>query len=86
MITHGSRAVGIASSNSLLKLTPRVVDLVSTTGLAPVIVTVSASVDIQLGVDLDVSARLDDDAFAHHLGEAGQLEGEGRSRSAAAET
>jgi hypothetical protein len=45
MITHGSRAVGMASSNSVPKLTPRVVDFVSTTGLAPVMVTVSWSVD-----------------------------------------
>ena len=42
-ITHGSRAEGIASSSSLPKLVPSAADLVSTTGLSPVTVTVSCT-------------------------------------------
>jgi hypothetical protein len=41
MITHGSRAFGMLASVSLLKFADSDVDAVSTTGLAPVTVTVS---------------------------------------------
>src|SRR5207247_10643536 len=41
MMTHGSRAFGIFWRASRLKLADSVVDLVSTTGLSPVTVTVS---------------------------------------------
>ena len=44
-ITHGSRAEGIASSSSFPKFVPSVTDRVSTTGLSPVTVTVSWTVD-----------------------------------------
>ena len=43
--TQGSRAVGMASRSSRPKFTPSAVDFVSTTGLAPVMVTVSWTVD-----------------------------------------
>ena len=46
IITHGSRALGIFSSMSLVKLADIVVDVVSTTGLSPVTVTVSCTVEI----------------------------------------
>ena len=45
MMTHGSRAFGIFSSTSFVKLAASVVDFVSTTGLAPVTVTVSCTVE-----------------------------------------
>ena len=45
-MTHGSRAFGILSSASFVKLLDSVVDCVSTTGLAPVTVTVSCTVEI----------------------------------------
>ena len=45
-MTQGSRALGIFSSCSFVKLVDTVVDCVSTTGLEPVTVTVSCTVEI----------------------------------------
>ena len=45
-MTRGSRAFGILSSCSFVKLVETVVDCVSTTGLEPVTVTVSCTVEI----------------------------------------
>ena len=70
-----SRAFGISVSSSLVKFVPTCVVEVSTTGEAPVTVTVSCSVaTLQLLVD---GQRLVDDdahAFALDVLEAGELE------------
>ncbi len=51
-MTHGSRADGILSSASLLKLAEIAVDRVSTTGLSPLTVTVSWTVEMSILVSI----------------------------------
>ena len=70
-----SRAFGISVSSSLVKLVPIVVVVVSTTGEAPVTVTVSCRVaTCELLVDAERLVDDDADALALHGLEAGELE------------
>ena len=69
-----SRALGSVCSMSCVMLKVLVVLVTSTTGDAPVTVTVSCSVgELQLHVDRGREPEVDDDALATDVGEAGQL-------------